>query len=128
MTEKQSARCIYALFALATMMLGLASREIPNLPVFVRAYAGDALWALMIFFLVGVLLPQLSAARRAVLALGFAFCIEFSQLYQADWINALRRTRLGGLILGFGFLWTDLVSYVVGICFGMLGERLVYRR
>ena len=34
-------------------------------------------------------------------ALLFSYAIEFSQLYQAEWINALRHTALGGLVLGF---------------------------
>lgn len=54
----------------------------------------------------------------AIVALLFSFSIEVSQLYQADWINAIRHTRLGGLVLGFGFQWTDLVAYSVGIAFG----------
>ena len=60
----------------------------------------------------------MSAAKVMLAALAFSFAIEFSQLYQADWINALRRTTLGGLILGYGFLWSDLVCYTVGILIG----------
>jgi hypothetical protein len=53
--------------------------------------------------------PTLRLAGRASIALAFAWAIELSQLYHAPGIEALRHTRLGGLVLGFGFLWSDLV-------------------
>ncbi|MCY7330065.1 MAG: DUF2809 domain-containing protein [Saprospiraceae bacterium] len=36
------------------------------------------------------------------------------QLYHAPWMDGLRVTRLGGLILGFGCLWSDLGCYTLG--------------
>jgi hypothetical protein len=56
------------------------------------------------------------------------FCIEISQLYHAPWIESLRSHPLGGLILGFGFLWSDLVCYTFGVVFGYLMEKLFFRR
>ena len=44
----------------------------------------------------------------------FFYGIELSQLYHALWIDAIRNTTLGGLIIGFGFLWSDLVCYTIG--------------
>ncbi len=32
----------------------------------------------------------------------------------------IRQTTLGGLILGFGFLWSDLVCYALGVELGVL--------
>ncbi|WP_379134752.1 DUF2809 domain-containing protein [Paenibacillus sp. sgz500958] len=32
-----------------------------------------------------------------------------------EWINSIRATFPGGLILGHGFLWSDLLRYAVGI-------------
>ncbi|MFZ4705216.1 MAG: hypothetical protein ACOYMF_04325 [Bacteroidales bacterium] len=31
--------------------------------------------------------------------------------------------RIGGVVLGFGFLWSDLICYLVGISFGFLFEN-----
>ena len=50
--------------------------------------------------------------------------IEISQLYQAEWINNIRHTTLGGLILGQGFLWSDMVAYTVGVIIGALFEKV----
>ena len=35
-------------------------------------------------------------------ALLFSFAIEFSQFHHAPWIDNLRATALGGLVVGFG--------------------------
>ncbi len=41
----------------------------------------------------------------------------------------MNTATMGGLVLGFGFLWTDLVCYLVGITVGALTEHgLVYFR
>ena len=108
------------------MLLGLASRQ-PGLPVppFMAAYAGDTLWALLVFLLVGVLWPQGSLAHRAGAAGLFAAATEISQLYHAAWIDALRATTLGGLVLGYTFVGTDLVCYGVGIALGVTAEAVV---
>ena len=101
------------------MLVGLGSRKLRNeLPPFVAEYAGDTLWALMLFFLVSMLLAGRPIRVRATISLALAFMVEFSQLYHAPWIDSIRQTTLGGLVLGSGFLWTDLVCYSVGIAFG----------
>lgn len=113
-------RIIYFALIVITMVLGLASRQFGDcLPVLLRNYAGDALWAMMVFWGIGFLFSKMAAAKVMLAALVFSFAIEFSQLYQADWINVLRHTTLGGLILGYGFLWSDLVCYTVGILIGV---------
>ena len=57
---------------------------------------------------------------KALAALLFSYCIEISQLYQAGWINAIRGTTLGALVLGHGFLWSDMVCYTVGVGLAVL--------
>ena len=61
-------------------------------------------------------------------AITFSFAIEFSQLYQAPWINNLRHTKLGGLVLGYGFLTSDLICYTVGIAIGIILDLLIKRK
>lgn len=121
---------------LSVIALGLASRWTGSyLPVVLREYAGDTLWALMVFLGFGVVFPRTPTLRLAGLALTVAYLIELSQLYRAPWIEAVRRTRLGGLILGFGFVWSDLVCYAAGVLAGagfeflaMRFERILKRR
>jgi hypothetical protein len=92
--------------------IGLATRQYGN--EWMKLYAGDVLWAAMIYWGFRFLLAH-KPERTAFYAIVFCFLIEFSQLYHAPWIDQIRQNRLGGLVLGFGFLWSDLVCYSVGI-------------
>jgi hypothetical protein len=67
------------------------------------------------------------ANDRALAALVFSFAIETSQLYHAPWIDAVRATRLGSLVLGSGFVWSDFACYAAGICFGAATEVVAAR-
>ena len=58
-------------------------------------------------------------------AIIFSYSIEISQLYHAPWIDSIRNTTLGGLILGFGFLWSDLVCYTIGIIIGIIIDIII---
>ena len=111
-------------YVILTVALGLFSRS-GYLPDFLYGYLGDALYALMFFFIIGFVFPKFSTIKVALIALSFCFAIEISQLYHAEWIDTIRQTRIGGLVLGFGFLWSDLLSYTFGVITGALLERAV---
>ena len=99
-----------------TIALGLATRRYPELfPAIVARYGGDALWAAMVFWLAALVRPAAATSRLALTALGISFAVECSQLYRAEWIDAVRATWAGALVLGQGFLWSDLVCYTVGV-------------
>ena len=105
------------------MLMGLASRRFrQHLPSFIGEYSGDVLWALMLFLVVSFVLAGRPILQRSIISLVLAIAVEVSQLYHAPWIDSIRSTILGGLVLGFGFLWTDLVCYLVGITVGALTE------
>ncbi|MEJ8302375.1 DUF2809 domain-containing protein [Saccharibacillus sacchari] len=109
-------RAVYLLAVLVVMLLGLSSRAFADsLPLFWAEHAGDALWAAMVYLLFRMLLPDYRTWTCAIGALLFSFGIECSQLYRADWLDALRSTTLGALVLGRGFLVMDLVRYTAGI-------------
>jgi len=72
----------------------------------------------MVFCGLGFLKPGLSTLRLAVYALLISYVDEFSQLYQAPWINAVRGTYVGHLILGSTFSWYDMAAYTLGVAFG----------
>ncbi|OWR27194.1 hypothetical protein CDO73_23390 [Saccharibacillus sp. O23] len=109
-------RFAYAAAAVATLLSGLASRVYGNeIPRFLAIHAGDALWAAMIYWLIRLILPGRSTAICAGYALLLSFGVEFSQLYRAEWIDGLRKTTLGALVLGRGFLLADLVRYSAGV-------------
>jgi hypothetical protein len=121
-------RWLYLAFCALTITAGLSTRLFRGTGAAEwAANAGDALWAALVYLGLAVLFPT---ARSWVL-LGAASLIatgvEVSQIYHAPWIDGLRRTTLGGLALGWGFAWGDLVCYYVGAGFCLLGEKLAFR-
>lgn len=105
--------------AMLTMLSGLLWRSrFLDLSPFLKKYGGDALWAAMVFFLMGLLCPGWKKARLALASLVFSWGIEFTQLYHAPWIDAIRSHRLGALILGSTYSTPDLAAYVVGVLIG----------
>lgn len=119
-------RWVYAPLGVIVIGLGLGSRSgIVPLSDFAAKYGGDALWALLVFLGFGFLFPSTSTIRVAGLAAAFSMLIEFSQLCHAPWIDAIRRTHLGALVLGNTFAWSDITAYLAGIGFGACVEGLV---
>ncbi len=115
-------RLLYAAGICLVIALGLASRRYARtLPEFIALYAGDTLWAVMVFGLIGLLAPTWPSIRVAAAALIVSYAVEVSQLYHAPWIDSIRDTRFGGLVLGYGFLWSDIICYTVGVvlCIGL---------
>jgi hypothetical protein len=112
-----------------TVALGLASRRYAAaLPSFIATYAGDALWAAMVFWIAALLFPRARTRTLATIALGVSFAVELSQLYHAPWIDQLRSTRLGALALGHGFLWSDLLCYAAGVLAATIVDAAVKRK
>ncbi|MGA5677537.1 ribosomal maturation YjgA family protein [Bacillus cereus] len=121
-------RVVYALFTIVVIILGLSSRKFAfALPHLLNDYLGDALWALMIFTGFGFLFPKTETKKLAFISLMFCYGIEASQLYHAEWIDSIRATTFGGLVLGYGFLWSDVVAYTIGVGVGILCE-VIFRK
>jgi hypothetical protein len=113
----------YLVYTILVMVMGLGSRKYQaQLPYIIGKYSGDVLWALMVFFMVGFLFKRESIMKVSIIALLFSFGIELSQLYHAPWIHWVRKTIIGGLVLGQGFLWSDLICYMFGILVGVVIE------
>ena len=128
MSTRPRSRIVYAAALLLVIAAGLGSRVFGRqLPAFVATYAGDTLYATMVFIGLGLLAPRWSTARLAATALAICCAIELSQLYHAPWIDAIRRTTPGALVLGYGFLWTDLACYAAGAGLGAGLDRLALR-
>ena len=124
MTYKRN-RLLYAVMIIIVIILGLCSRKMANvIPDFLNTYLGDALWALMIFIAVGFIFRKMETKAVALIGILFCYLIELSQLYHANWIDNIRKTTLGGLILGYVFSWRDLVAYAIGIGAGVIIEVL----
>ncbi|NQX40699.1 DUF2809 domain-containing protein [Pedobacter steynii] len=103
-------RLIYALFVLIVIALGLLSRKTTLVPLIV----GDALYAVMMFLIICFLFIRFSFRNIALISLSICYLIEFGQLYTALWMEQIRNTTPGALVLGRGFLWSDMAAYTAG--------------
>jgi glycopeptide antibiotics resistance protein len=122
-------RLIYLLALVIVVVLGLASRHFQDqLPAIIGQYAGDTLWAVMVFLLCSFLAPRTRGTMRAALALAIAVSVELSQLIHTPVLDELRSTTLGHLVLGRGFVATDLICYALGVALGLVLDCLVSRR
>ncbi|CBZ04064.1 putative membrane protein [Clostridium botulinum H04402 065] len=120
-------RLVYGFATFIVMFLGLCSRKLKYfIPDFLNVYLGDALWALMIFMLCGFIFKDTKTRIVALMALAFSYLVEISQLYHSNWIDNIRKTTLGGLVLGYVFSWKDLLAYAIGIEIGIIVEGVFY--
>ena len=99
-----------------TVALGLASRHFKVVPLFV----GDILWATMVYFIVRFLFISKPIKFIAIASLIFSYAIETLQLYKAPWIDSIRPTLFGRLVLGSTFNWGDMISYTLGVGLAVL--------
>lgn len=104
-------RSHYLLALAAIIALGLLSRRVAWLPNSVD----DMFWAMMVFCFVRLLFVRWRMCWVAAVALAIAFAVEFSQLIRWSWLCRFRSTFVGHMLLGQGFMWQDLIAYMVGV-------------
>ena len=123
-------RLFYGVLILISIGLGLFSRKIANsyLPELINDYLGDAIWAGMIFLIFRFTFFYQDTRFIAIISLVFCFLIETSQLYHAPFIDSIRVTTLGSLVLGSGFLWSDFLAYYIGVHIAATFELYLLKR
>lgn len=104
-------RSRYLLTLAAIIALGLLSCRVAWLP----NCMGDMFWAMMVFCFVRLLFIRWRTLLVVATALGISFAVEFSQLIRWSWLCRFRSTFVGHMLLGQGFMWQDLVAYIVGV-------------
>ena len=116
-----------ALLALV-IALGLGSRRYAEaLPFFVARYGGDTLWATAAYLALGILWPGARVRSLAAGAALISLAVELSQLARPAWLEWVRQWRGARLLLGSGFLASDLVCYAAGIALGAAIEQALRR-
>ncbi len=96
--------------------IGLASRSnlLHDIPLF-GPYGGDICWAIAVYALARFIFARSKIRSVASVTMGLSLVVEFSQLLDLNPLKSLRRNTLAVLLIGEGFLWSDLVAYAVGI-------------
>ena len=114
----------YGLIAILTIILGLLSRKIDGIPFFI----GDVLYAILQYLILNAFFGTHNKLLIAVVALLFCFIIECSQLLTHPILNSIRSTTIGKLVLGQGFLWSDLLAYFIGITVVYIIDTRIFRK
>lgn len=123
-------RAWYGGLVLVTLLTGLAVHWRGGwLGAVVNDVAGDALWAAMIVWWAGVVWPAARSAVRAAVGFGVCVAVECSQLWHTPWLDAVRHTPWGHLMLGSGFDPRDFAAYALGVTVAwVLDVTLIARR
>ena len=86
--------------------------------------AYEIFWILLLVLLAPQILPL-----RAAIAVCLATCaIEFLQLWQPAWLQAIRATLPGRLVFGNTFSWADVPAYAIGSFAGWIWTSWLRQR
>lgn len=103
-----------AVALVTTIAAGYLLRFHAPLPAHTRDALGGAAYVLAVSLGLLALFPRLTARTAAALGLSITCAVEFSQLVSLPWIDAIRGTHLGRLMLGTTFAWSDFGPYSAG--------------
>ena len=121
MTQPQQSkiRKIYGFIAFFTTLFALFVRKVlwAYLPYAINIWIGDFLWAVMLFFAFSAIFITMPIRWRIIIMLIGCCAVETSQLWHTPWLDAFRHTVFGGLLLGHGFLWSDIAANIGGVFF-----------
>ena len=117
-------RLWWASVLVALVPLGLWARFSAPVPEWLRDASGGALYVVfwMVAFL--VLRPKTSALPLAAVVFAVTCAVEFSQAWHPVWLDRVRATLPGRLVLGTTFDWGDFPPYAVGAAVGWAMVRV----
>ena len=108
------------------MLLGFAT-QVSAAPHWVARGLGGTFYVLAGIFFLLTLLPAARPARVCGFALGATLAVEFAQLWHPAWLESIRATRPGALVLGTTFQWADFPYYFLGGALGCIWTRALGR-
>lgn len=111
------ARLLGIIFIIA---LGLGSRRFTLFPASFGKYPGNVLWALLVLVGLGFIFVTSHPAKLALVALLISYAVEFGKFYHGAWLEALRNSVLGHLVLGYAFSAANLLCYTIGVVLGFV--------
>ena len=115
--ERLFYRAVFLFVLILLCICGIAVRRRNGIsPDFFNTYFPDAAWTMAVYCGFGLLFCK-GIRVNLPAALLVSYLVECSQLLHTPALDALRATRIGGLMLGYGFLRSDLLCYTVGALF-----------
>ncbi|MEM8873883.1 MAG: DUF2809 domain-containing protein [Planctomycetota bacterium] len=109
--------------------VGALVRHMP-MPVaewWIQNWGTSILYEWMWMALVLALVPRRSTIIPVAVGVAtMTVVLEFGQLWQPGWLQAIRATWVGRMMLGTTFSWWDVPSYPIGCALGTVLLRLVW--
>jgi hypothetical protein len=122
-------RRAYALLLMVTVPLGIGWRMVPlGLSPFWFKYGGSALWAMALYWMMGICFPRFRIVGLACGAMVVAAVIELSRLWHVPALDAFRLTLAGRLLLGRFFSLKNIAAYWLAIAVAAGLDRWLVRR
>ncbi len=117
-------RLFYLGLTIFTLFFALFIRNSwSKLPYCINFWIGVFLWAMMLYWACRFVFLHVNRSIMTVLLIIFCWTIETSQMFHTVWLDAFRNTTFGGLLLGHGFLWSDILAYTAGAVAGYLIDK-----
>ena len=128
-SERGRSRLVTSVLLAVTVGLGLASRTetAAETSPWLHRNAGDALWAVCVYLGLVSVRPTMAARSALISAAAICLAVELSQLSEAGWLEAIRSTRLGRLLIGVGWQTVDLARYSAGLLLAFALDRGTHR-
>ncbi|HBL59807.1 MAG TPA: DUF2809 domain-containing protein [Cyanobacteria bacterium UBA8803] len=121
-------RIALAIGIIIIVPLGYAVRFSGAEPEWLNDSFGSIAYEIFWILLVALLFPQAAPVWTAI-GVCFATCaLEFLQLWQPPFLQAMRATLPGRLVLGNSFTWSDFPSYFLGSFVGWVLLRSLHQR
>lgn len=98
--------------------LGYMIRFHGTAPEWLNDSFGSIAYQIFWILLIALFFPSASPVWTAVGVCLASCLIELLQLWHPPFLEAIRKTFLGRLILGNTFTWSDFPSYFIGSCVG----------
>lgn len=111
MQRKTRLRMYYTILAILCIPIGLFSKTLSG---WIAANLGGAIYVMFWGFAVLAVFPQLSPMKVALWTFAATCAVEFLQLWQPPFLQDIRATRAGRLLLGNTFSWKDFPYYFLG--------------
>jgi hypothetical protein len=96
-------------------------------PVFQDVF-GSIAYQILLMFLFAFFYPRVNLVKVAIGVFILSSAIELLQLWQPPFLQAIRATWAGRVLLGNTFLLADFPPYAIGSFIGWLGLKRLRRR
>ncbi|MCP5023168.1 MAG: DUF2809 domain-containing protein [bacterium] len=114
----------YGISLFATLAIGVATQFVEGASLeWIARHLGGTFYVLLWIFLTLTAFPKWRAPVVCAAALFATILVECAQLSHPAWLEAIRSTRPGRLLLGSDYDWMDFPYYGLGYLVGLVWTR-----